>query len=124
MKGAMLRNLENCMGIASFIVDGFTPQEAGMIFDQQFGMTVRTGLNCAPMAHECIGTLPRGTVRVGFGWFNRMEEIDALHCPHCQKKQTPSLLHTYPAYKRRVSDSTEPIVVERKVSCRVFFWSG
>ena len=71
-------NEKKSVGIASFAVDGYTPQEVGMIFDQQFGMAVRTGLHCAPMAHECLGTLPRGTVRVGFGWFNREDEVDAL----------------------------------------------
>jgi len=68
----------NAVGILSFVVDGYTPQEVGMVFDQQFGMAVRTGLHCAPMAHRVLGTLPTGTVRVGLGWFNSSNEVDEL----------------------------------------------
>lgn len=71
---------ENAVGIASVVVDSYTPQEVGMIFDQQFGMAVRTGLHCAPMAHRLLGTLPTGTVRVGLGWFNSSNEVDELIC--------------------------------------------
>ena len=31
------------------------------------GVAVRSGLHCAPLAHESAGTLPTGTVRVSFG---------------------------------------------------------
>ena len=69
---------QNAVGIVSFSVDGYTPQEVGMIFDQKFGIAVRAGLHCAPLAHKLIGTLPKGTVRVGFGWFNSSNEVDEL----------------------------------------------
>ena len=71
---------DNAVGIVSFVIDGYTPQEVGMIFDQQFGMAVRTGLHCAPLAHRLLGTLPTGTVRVGLGWFNSTNEVDELLC--------------------------------------------
>ena len=34
----------------------------------RWGIAVRAGLHCAPMAHESAGTLDTGTVRVSFGW--------------------------------------------------------
>jgi len=39
---------------------------------------VRTGLHCAPAAHQAIGTFPEGTVRVSFGRFNTPGDVDAL----------------------------------------------
>lgn len=39
-------------------------------------IAVRTGLHCAPLAHETIGTMPMGTVRFSFGYFNTKHEID------------------------------------------------
>ena len=71
---------DKAVGIVSFVVDGYTPQEVGMIFDQKFGIAVRTGLHCAPMAHRLLGTMPSGTVRVGLGWFNSRNEVDELIC--------------------------------------------
>lgn len=39
---------------------------------------VRAGYHCAPLAHEALGTLSRGAVRLGFGVFNTVAELDAL----------------------------------------------
>jgi selenocysteine lyase/cysteine desulfurase len=36
----------------------------------------RTGLHCAPLIHEHLGTTPRGTVRLSIGPFNTTEQID------------------------------------------------
>ena len=41
------------------------------------GVAVRSGLHCAPCAHETAGTLETGTVRFSFSPFNTEEQIDA-----------------------------------------------
>ncbi len=41
----------------------------------QEGIAVRSGLHCAPCAHESGGTLDRGTVRLSFSDFNTKAEI-------------------------------------------------
>ena len=41
------------------------------------GVAVRTGLHCAPTAHETAGTIGSGTVRFSFSPFNTEEQIDA-----------------------------------------------
>lgn len=41
-------------------------------------IAVRAGLHCAPLAHETVGTLDEGTVRVSFSVFNTREEIDCF----------------------------------------------
>ncbi|AET69791.1 cysteine desulfurase family protein [Desulfosporosinus orientis DSM 765] len=71
-------NLENHLGSLSFIIEGYTAQEVGIILSQEFGISSRTGLHCAPLAHKFLGTLPHGTVRVGFGYFNTGEDVESF----------------------------------------------
>lgn len=44
--------------------------------DAEFGVMVRSGLHCAPLAHKTVGTFPEGTVRFSFGWFNTIADVD------------------------------------------------
>ena len=46
--------------------------------DSEHEIMVRSGLHCAPLAHKTLGTFPRGTVRVSFGYSNTKKEIDIL----------------------------------------------
>ena len=39
------------------------------------GIAVRSGLHCAPLAHETAGTLSTGTVRLSVSPFNTAQEI-------------------------------------------------
>lgn len=38
-------------------------------------IAVRAGLHCAPSAHEVLGTMPDGAVRISFGVFNDREQV-------------------------------------------------
>ena len=49
------------VGIVSCLIDGISSDSAGKIFDK-VGIAVRTGLQCAPLAHEFAGTYPAGTI--------------------------------------------------------------
>ena len=42
------------------------------------GICVRAGLHCAPMAHKALGTPDGGAVRISFGRYNTLSDIDAL----------------------------------------------
>ena len=44
----------------------------------KMGICTRSGLHCAPLAHKTIGTGESGGVRISFGLFNTMKEIDVL----------------------------------------------
>jgi cysteine desulfurase/selenocysteine lyase len=66
------------VGVVSFRVEGWGPDEVGAVLDQAFDIKVRTGLHCAPAAHKVLGTYPEGTVRASIGYFNTSDDIDAL----------------------------------------------
>ena len=60
----IIGNVKGCkyVGIVSVLLDGISSESAGSIFSER-GISVRTGLQCAPKAHQFIGTYPAGTVR-------------------------------------------------------------
>lgn len=66
---------ENRVAVLSFTIDGWDTEDIGQILDQNYGISVRTGLHCAPLAHKTIGTYPKGTVRVSPGYFTTKQEL-------------------------------------------------
>lgn len=72
------RDAERQVGVISFNLTGVDGAEVAYVLDEVYGIMVRVGLHCAPLAHETIGTLDRGTVRIGLGYFNTFEELDYL----------------------------------------------
>jgi cysteine desulfurase/selenocysteine lyase len=66
---------ERQVAICSFNIAGLAPSEVTMELDEEFGIMSRPGLHCAPAAHQTIGTLPQGTVRLSAGYFITKEEI-------------------------------------------------
>ncbi len=65
------------VGVVSFNVDGFAPQEAASILDESFGVQARAGLHCAPGVHRFLETFDRGgTVRFSVGPFTSVEDVD------------------------------------------------
>ncbi len=64
--------------VVSITIDGYEPQDISIYLDQVFDIATRSGLHCAPYAHEAIGTLNTGgTVRVSPGYFTTEDEINA-----------------------------------------------
>jgi len=61
--------------VVSFNIAGVAPSAAALGLDERFGILCRPGLHCAPAAHRTMGTFPQGTIRFGFGYFNKDEEI-------------------------------------------------
>ena len=58
----------NYVGVVSVLFDGLSSDSCGSIFDR-LGIAVRAGLQCAPLAHQFLGTFPTGTVRFSVGYF-------------------------------------------------------
>ena len=66
------------VGVVSFTLDGFEPQDLATILDESFGIQARAGLHCAPGAHRAIGTFDQGgTVRFSTSVFNTDADIEA-----------------------------------------------
>jgi cysteine desulfurase family protein len=69
---------ENQNPVLSFNIAGFEAGDVGTMLDVDYNIAVRTGLQCAPLVHEHIGTFDMyGTVRMSIGAFTTEQEIDA-----------------------------------------------
>lgn len=65
------------VGIVSCIMEGISSDSAGSIFAER-GIAVRTGLQCAPLAHRWLGTYPAGTIRFSVSYFTSEEDFAEL----------------------------------------------
>lgn len=65
------------VGVVSVLIDGISSDSCGSLFDR-LGISVRTGLQCAPLAHRHLGTYPAGTVRFSIGYFTSEEDFFEL----------------------------------------------
>ncbi len=62
--------------VISITVAGRPADKIGMFLDADWNIAVRTGLQCAPLAHEAMGTAPEGSIRISFGPFNTTSDVD------------------------------------------------
>lgn len=70
-------SIENRISVLSFNILGVEAGEVGTILDVDYNIACRTGLQCAPLVHEEMGTDKiHGTVRFGIGPFNTDEHIN------------------------------------------------
>ncbi len=65
------------VGIVSCLLKGISSDSAGNIFNEK-GISVRTGLQCAPLAHKLLKTFPAGTIRFSVGYFTSDRDFDEL----------------------------------------------
>jgi cysteine desulfurase family protein len=66
------------IAVLSCNVDGLEALDTGTMLDVDYNIACRTGLHCAPMVHEHLGTDKiHGAVRFGIGPFNTEAHIDA-----------------------------------------------
>ena len=71
-------DLTNHISILTFNIDGLDAANVGTMLDVDHDIASRTGLHCAPLVHEQIGTDKiHGAVRFGIGPFNTEEHIKA-----------------------------------------------
>lgn len=65
------------VGIVSCVIEGISSESAGSVFAQQ-DIAIRTGLHCAPLAHQFLGTYPVGTVRFSVSYFTSNKDFENL----------------------------------------------
>jgi cysteine desulfurase/selenocysteine lyase len=71
-------DMENHLSTITVNVNGMEAGDVGIMLDVDFDIATRTGLHCAPLVHEQIGTMGiHGGVRFSIGAFNTMEDVDA-----------------------------------------------
>ena len=74
-------NLEHHISTITMNVEGMDAGNVGIMLDVDHNIATRTGLHCAPLVHQQMGTMERhGSVRFSIGPFNTDEHIElALH---------------------------------------------
>jgi cysteine desulfurase/selenocysteine lyase len=69
-------DLTDHIAVVSFNVDGLEALNTGTLLDGEYNIACRTGLHCAPLVHEQLGTDKiGGSVRMGIGPFNTEDHI-------------------------------------------------
>lgn len=68
---------EQHIPVLSMNLDGWEAVDVGTMLDGEYNIAVRTGLQCAPLVHEQLGTdKMHGTVRFSIGPFNTRDHIE------------------------------------------------
>lgn len=65
------------VGIISCVIDGLPSDIASSVFAEQ-NIAVRSGLQCAPLAHKTLGTFPSGTIRFSCSAFTSDDDFREL----------------------------------------------
>lgn len=65
------------VGVVSFTLAGWDPQDLAAALDSHFRVQARAGLHCAPQMHAALGTAPAGTLRLSLSPFTTEVEVDA-----------------------------------------------
>ena len=69
--------MSHLASIVSCLFDSVGSDSAGALLSR-LGISVRTGLHCAPSAHKFLGTYPAGTIRFSVSYFTSDEEFRQL----------------------------------------------
>ncbi len=71
-----LDDLTDHIAVLTFNIEGMEAEDVGAMIDLDHDIACRTGLHCAPLVHEQLGTTEiRGAVRFSIGPFNTEEHI-------------------------------------------------
>ena len=71
-------NGDNFAPVLSFTVKGRDSEEVARHLAESYGICVRSGLHCAPLAHETMGTIDSGTVRISPSVFTTDNDMKIL----------------------------------------------
>lgn len=70
------REVERRVGVFSFVHETLSAAEIAAILEAEYGVLTRAGLHCAPLAHKAFGTAGGGAVRLSFGPFMEVADVD------------------------------------------------
>ncbi len=69
-------NSERQVAVLSFNLAGLACGALSFLLDENYGISTRSGMHCAPLAHKTIGTLNQGTCRVSPSYFTTHKDIE------------------------------------------------
>ena len=64
--------------VVSFNIGDAPSTDISYILDSEFDIEVRSGLHCSALAHQTLGTVDQGVIRVSFSYFNTKKEVEAF----------------------------------------------
>jgi len=71
------RKAADRVAVFSLRMTGLDPEELSALLESEHGILTRSGLHCAPLAHQAIGTHNSGgTTRLSFGPFNTPADVE------------------------------------------------
>ena len=72
-----INDSQDYVGVISFVINGISSDSAAQLFNR-LNIDLRTGLQCAPLAHKFLGTYPAGTIRISVGAYNSSDDFSQL----------------------------------------------
>lgn len=69
---------EKRVGVVGVDFVGRDNGEMAFLLEQSYGIQTRSGLHCAPRAHQYLGSYPQGLVRFSVGPFTTQQELTAV----------------------------------------------
>ncbi|MCC7349652.1 MAG: aminotransferase class V-fold PLP-dependent enzyme [Phycisphaerales bacterium] len=70
------QGIKNRLGVFSVTLEGYSPHELSAVLESRYGILTRSGIHCAPLAHQAIGTAGQGgTTRFSFGPFLSKQDV-------------------------------------------------
>jgi len=94
-------NLKNHLSTVTINVEEMDAADVGILLDVDFDIATRTGLHCAPLVHQQLGTIEiHGGVRFSIGALNTEEDIDAAI------EAMKEIVRQRPATKNRIASGT------------------
>ncbi|MNT92705.1 putative cysteine desulfurase [compost metagenome] len=65
-------------GLLSFVIEGEEMAQVAHRLDREYGIAVRSGMHCSPLAHQSAGTLESGAVRASVGVSTTREDVETM----------------------------------------------
>jgi len=65
-------------GIVAFVSERYNASELAFRLDREYGIAVRAGFHCTPLAHMASGTAQTGAVRASVGMSTRRNEVERM----------------------------------------------
>ncbi|MCC6422258.1 MAG: aminotransferase class V-fold PLP-dependent enzyme [Phycisphaerales bacterium] len=70
------QGVKNRLGVFSVSLEGYSPHELSAVLESRYGILTRSGIHCAPLAHQAIGTAAQGgATRFSFGPFLSKQDV-------------------------------------------------